>query len=223
MGLAPISTATAAAGSESTNSLNQLGEDYNRFLTLLTAQVQYQDPLEPMDSTQFVSQLAQLSQVEQAVQTNANLEDIGAQITSLLSAGGSDLLGREVTVSSSQLTLDSGQVDSYYRVPEGTASVTAEIRDPVTDTVVRTLTGLSTDYTELQKLDWDGLDDSGNPVLDGNYSVSITALDSDDAAVSAYTYRKAIVEEVLFTEGQNYFKLFGDETVPAVDVLAASS
>lgn len=222
MALAPISSGTPTTDTNST-SLSQLGEDYTRFLTLLTAQVQYQDPLQPMDATQFVSQLAQLSQVEQAVKTNTNLEGIGSQITSLLAASGSELLGREVTVYSNQLALDGGEVDGYYQVPEGTDSISAEIRDPLTDTVVRTMTGLSTDSTELQKLAWDGLDDSGNPVLDGNYTVTYTAKDADEAPVQPYSYRKAIVEEVLFTEGQNYFKLFGGETVAAEAILAASS
>lgn len=221
MGLAPISSSAAASGSAGgSNSLSQLGEDYTRFLTLLTAQVQYQDPLQPMDATQFVSQLAQLSQVEQAVQTNSNLEGIGGQISSLLAASGSDLLGREVTIYSDRVTLDGGEVDGYYQVPEGTGSVSAEIRDPLTNTVVRNLTGLSTDHTSLQKLTWDGLDDAGNPVLDGNYAVTYTATDADDAAVQSYSYRKAVVEEVLFTEGQNYFKLFGDETVAAENILS---
>ncbi|MFY0597961.1 MAG: flagellar hook assembly protein FlgD [Cognatishimia sp.] len=222
MGLAPITSGgTSATGGS--NSLSQLGEDYTRFLTLLTAQVQYQDPLQPMDATQFVSQLAQLSQVEQAVQTNTNLTDLGAQMTSLLSASGSDLIGREVTISSTQVTLDSGNVDSYYQLPEGTASVTAEIRDPLTDTVVRTLTDLPKEHDKLLKLEWDGLDDNGNSVLDGNYTVKLTAVDGDDNAVQHFSYRKALVEEVLFTEGQNYFKLFGDETVPAEGILAAST
>lgn len=223
MALAPVTSGTTTSGANSSTSLSQLGEDYTRFLTLLTAQVQYQDPLQPMDATQFVSQLAQLSQVEQAVKTNSNLEGIGAQISSLLAASGSNLLGREVTVYSDKVTLDNGEVDSYYQVPEGTDSVTAEIRDPLTDTVVRTITGLSTDHTALQKLAWDGLDNSGNPVLDGNYTVTYTAKDADEAAVQSFAYRKAIVEEVLFTEGQNYFKLFGDETVAAENILAASS
>ena len=222
MALSPISSG-AATGASSTTSLSQLGEDYTRFLTLLTAQVQYQDPLQPMDATQFVSQLAQLSQVEQAVKTNSNLEGIGGQISSLLSASGADLLGKEVTVYSNKLTLDGGEVDSYYQVPEGTQSVTAEIRDPLTDTVVRTMTDLSTEHSALQKLEWDGLDDFGNPMLDGSYEVTITATDAEDAAVQSFVYRKAVVQEVLFTEGQNYFKLFGDETVPAEAILAAAT
>ncbi|MDC0739456.1 flagellar hook assembly protein FlgD [Cognatishimia sp. SS12] len=225
MALAPItgqSGAAQGAGSDSANSLSQLGEDYTRFLTLLTAQVQHQDPLAPMDATQFVSQLAQLSQVEQAVKSNSNLESLGAQMGSLLAVSGADMLGREVTVSSSQMTLSNGVVDGYYNVDEGATQVTATITDPVGQ-VVRKLTGLSTDASSLQKIDWDGLDEYGNPVLDGTYTVTVTARRGEDDPVGAYTYRKAEVQEVLFTEGQNYFKLTGDETIPAEAVLAASA
>lgn len=224
MGLAPITApSTSGAGNSNATSLSQLGEDYTRFLTLLTAQVQYQDPLQPMDSTQFVSQLAQLSQVEQAVSTNSNLEGIAAQLTSLLASSGSDLLGRMVTVGSNQVTLDGGAADGYYQVPEGTAAVTAVIKDALTGATVRTLPDLPTDHSALQKLPWDGLDDAGNAVLDGNYTVAYTATNADDATVAVNPYRKAIVEEVLYTEGQNYFKLFGGETVPATSILAAGS
>ncbi len=220
MALAPISN-TAAAQSGSGSSLSQLGEDYTRFLTLLTAQVQHQDPLAPMDATRFVAQLARLSQVEQAVKSNSNLESLGAQMGSLLSVSGAAMLGREITVSSDNLTLDKGEVDSYYSVNEGTATLSAQIRDP-DGNLVRTISGLSADHTELQHLEWDGLTDAGNPVLDGKYTVALVAKDANDSPVPAYTYRKAEVQEVLFTEGQNYFKLNGDETVAAEAVLAAS-
>ncbi|MGH1466613.1 MAG: flagellar hook assembly protein FlgD [Cognatishimia sp.] len=223
MGLAPITAGSAAASTtNSTSSLSQLGEDYTRFLTLLTAQVQHQDPLEPMDSTQFVSQLAQLSQVEQSVKTNSNLENLGSQMASLLSVSGAAMIGREVTVSSDQVHLAAGETNSYYNVGDGAATVTAEIYDPTTERVVRTITGLSTDSSELQQLTWDGLDDSGNAVLDGKYTFTIKAENGDGDPVTAFTYRKAVVQEVLFTEGQNYFKLDGDETLPAEAILAAS-
>ena len=54
-----LSNMTAANKNSASDSLSQLGNDYNKFLTLLTAQIQNQDPLEPVDSTQFVAQLDQ--------------------------------------------------------------------------------------------------------------------------------------------------------------------
>ena len=215
--------ATGAAqlkGAEAGNtSLSQLGEDYTRFLTLLTAQIENQDPLKPMDSTQFVSQLAQLSQVEQAVKSNSNLETLSAQLSGLSAVAGAGMIGRDVTVSSDKVVLDNGVSDGYFMVPEGAEQVSAEIRDPL-DRVVRKLEALPTTAGELVPLGWDGTDDLGEEVLDGTYSVKLTAVDADGEQIPAYTYRKSSVKEVLFAEGQLYYGLPGDENVPADSVLS---
>lgn len=208
-------------GTNSASSLSALSEDYERFLTLLTAQIQYQDPLEPMDSTQFVTQLAQLSQVEQAVATNENLENVGAQIGALVSVAGADLVGRDVTLTSSQFGLENGATDASYRVSEGAAAVSAQILD-ADGVVIRVLSDLPTDHTELQTLEWDGTDESGNALLDGEYFVSMTALDANGEVVTANTYRKARVEEVLFTDGTNYFNLDSGQQIEAGQILSAS-
>jgi flagellar basal-body rod modification protein FlgD len=205
----------------SSSSLATLSEDYERFLTLLTAQIQYQDPLEPMDSTQFVTQLAQLSQVEQAVATNDNLEQLGTQLGSLLSVSGADMIGRDVTVPSVQFGLENGTTDATYRIPEGTASATAQILDEA-GVVIRTLTDLSVDATRPQSLAWDGLDEAGNSLLDGEYFVSVTALAAEGNSSQVTTFRKARVEEVLFADGVNYFNLDSGQQVEASSVLSAS-
>lgn len=203
------------------NSLSELSEDYERFLTLLTAQIQYQDPLEPMDSSQFVTQLAQLSQVEQAVSTNDNLEKLGAQLNSLVSVAGADLVGRDVTIVSNQFALENGTTDGHYRVSEGTAALTAEILD-ADGNVIRTLTNLSVDSSELQPLNWDGQDEAGNALLDGEYFVRLSAVDAEGENLSAFSYRTAKVDEVLFTDGTNYFNLDSGQQVASDAILSAS-
>ena len=209
-------------GSNSGSSLSALSEDYERFLTLLTAQIQYQDPLEPMDSTQFVTQLAQLSQVEQAVATNTNLENLGTKIDSLVSVAGADMIGRNVTFESSQFGLESGATDATYTIPEGTSSLTVDILDE-NGTVIRQLTELSTDHTKIHTLDWDGKDAAGNSLLDGEYFMRINALDAQLQAISgSSTYRKATVEQVLFSNGENYFTLDSGQQIQSDKVLAAS-
>lgn len=118
-------TATSDAG----NALSQLGEDYQSFLTLLTAQIQNQDPLEPMDSTAFVSQLATLTQVEQAVAQNANLEEISAQLSSLSAISGLNLLGRDVVAPSSEVALSGGPATLGYRLNNEAQLVTLDVTD----------------------------------------------------------------------------------------------
>lgn len=203
----------------SASSLSQLSEDYTRFLTLLTAQIENQDPLAPMDSTQFVSQLAQLSQVEQAVKSNANLETLSAQFSGLSAVAGASMIGHEVTVTSAKTMLDNGLSDGYYMLPAEAVEVSAQIVDPL-DRVVRTLEGLPTTTGELVELGWDGKDDLGEDVLSGLYTVRLTAMNAEGDQVPAYTYRKTEVKEVLFAEGQLYYGLPGDETIPTSSVLA---
>ncbi|MDK3016729.1 flagellar hook assembly protein FlgD [Pseudodonghicola flavimaris] len=218
-----VSASAGSTATGSTNSLSALSEDYTRFLTLLTAQIENQDPLAPMDSTQFVSQLAQLSQVEQSVKTNSNLETLSAQFSALTATTGAQMIGREVTVYSETLVLSDGASDGYYLVGDGATEVTAEIYDPLTERVVRTLTGLSTEAGELQAIDWDGLDDSGEKVLDGTYSVTLTAVGSEGEDVSVYPYRRTTVNEALFSDGELYYRLLGGGTVASGDVMAVRS
>ena len=59
----------SGTNSSSQQASNQLSADMNTFLTLLTTQLKYQDPLDPMDTAEFTNQLVQYSSVEQAIQT----------------------------------------------------------------------------------------------------------------------------------------------------------
>ena len=90
-------------------------------------------------------------------------------------------------------------------------------------TVIRQLTELSTDHTKIHTLDWDGKDAAGNSLLDGEYFMRINALDAQLQAISgSSTYRKATVEQVLFSNGENYFMLDSGQQIQADKVLAAS-
>lgn len=219
MTVTSTTSASTATTTTDTSSLSTLAEDYTRFLTLLTAQIQNQDPLEPMDSTTFVSQLAQLSQVEQSVKTNSNLETLSSQFAALNAMSGAQMIGRDVTAYSSNVVLEGGGTDSYYLLSGDAASVSVDIYDSL-DRVIRTISDLPTDAGELHSIDWDGTDDTGEAVLDGTYTVVVSAKDSDGKAISGYTFRKTAVDEVLFSNGQLYYNLSGDETVSSDAVVA---
>ena len=62
------------------DSASLLATDFSNFLNLLTAQLRAQDPLSPVDSTQFVEQLASFSTVEQQINTNTKLDQIASQL-----------------------------------------------------------------------------------------------------------------------------------------------
>ena len=210
---------TAGLGGD--NSLSQLGEDYQSFLTLLTAQLSNQDPLSPVDSTEFVAQLAQLSQVEQAVQTNERIELLTSQVAALMNLSGTDLIGQNVKTTSNFLWLEDGAINSTYAVADGAVEVEAKITDPL-GRIVRTIQGLAAEPFEEFPLEWDGLDDAGNPQLDGAYTVELIAKDANGEPVTTEVSRTARVEEVIFQAGEILFSLTGDEIVSSITVLSAS-
>ena len=68
--------ASNADGSKSDLALLDLASNLDNFLTILTTQLQYQDPLSPMDTHEFTTQLVMFTGVEQQLQTNQNLEKL---------------------------------------------------------------------------------------------------------------------------------------------------
>ena len=108
MAIAPISGAGGAAPSDS--AANRASLDYDAFLKLLVAEMQNQDPTNPMDSTEYVAQLATFSQVEQTIQTNARLEEL-LKSSSIAQAG--SLIGRTITSADGSLSGVVQQVELY--------------------------------------------------------------------------------------------------------------
>ncbi|MDX2266249.1 MAG: flagellar hook assembly protein FlgD [Hyphomicrobiales bacterium] len=114
-------TAGRAAGAETSGAATQAAAslDYDAFLTLLVAQMQNQDPLNPVDSTEYVSQLASFSTVEQAIKTNAKLDSL---LTSMSLAQGAGLIGRTASSADGRVT---GVIESVRIGREGaTADLT---------------------------------------------------------------------------------------------------
>ncbi len=105
-----VSGTTASA---TTQAAAKASLDYDSFLQLLIAQMKNQDPLNPMDSTEYVAQLASFSTVEQAIQTNAKLDSLLGSLT-LAQAG--SVIGRTVTSADGAV---SGEVVSVRITGEG--------------------------------------------------------------------------------------------------------
>lgn len=107
------STGAATTSASSSTAINTagVGEEFNNFLQLLTAQIKNQDPLSPLDSTQFVEQLATFSSLEQQVKTNVSLEGIASMIGDLHAIVANDWLGQEVAVASKHVAYEGKPVE----------------------------------------------------------------------------------------------------------------
>ncbi len=106
-----------------------MGSEYNSFIKLLTAQVRNQDPLSPMDSTQFVEQLATFSSLEQLVNQNTALTSIAAMISDLNGLMASQWLGEDVTFASSWMPYTGAPATYSYEAPQGTTKSTLTVKD----------------------------------------------------------------------------------------------
>jgi flagellar basal-body rod modification protein FlgD len=113
-----IGTATTLPPGSQTQATNSsVAPDYNSFLRLLVAQMKNQDPMKPIDATQYVSQIAAFSNVEQAVQTNTKLD---ALMTSFALTQADGVIGRTITSANGDIT---GKVTSVRVVSGGAVAV----------------------------------------------------------------------------------------------------
>ena len=168
------SSASAASTSNSADALSSLTSNYNQFLTLLTTQLQNQDPTSPMTSDTFTSELAQFAGVEQQIQTNTNLTQLLSLNQDSQVSQSTSLVGRQAVASSSQLPLQNGSAELQIS-PTSAETVGIAITNSagsVVKTQTLSLPAGTTNWT------WNGQDDSGNALPDGSYSAAVVTQDS---------------------------------------------
>ncbi len=174
------SSASGASSSTSSDALSSLTSNYNQFLTLLTTQLQNQDPTSPMTSDTFTSELAQFAGVEQQIQTNTNLTQLLSLNQDNEVSQGTSLVGRQAVASSSQLPLQNGSAELQIS-PTSAETVGIAITNSagsVVKTQTLSLPAGTTNWT------WNGQDDSGDTLSDGSYSAAVVTQDSSGNATT---------------------------------------
>ena len=166
-----IDTSTQAGQSQ-----QKLQDDLNQFLNLLVAQLQNQDPLEPLDANEFTAQLVQFASVEQQIQQNSNLEKLLAVNENAQAATMVNYLGTVVEVSGSEFQLLNGQAMMTYTLPAGVQDTTLTIVDASGKSVFST--DGQTDVG-MHQVGWDGTNNDGEQLDDGAYKLIVSAKDAD--------------------------------------------
>jgi flagellar basal-body rod modification protein FlgD len=177
-GIATDTTGSAAVQTARTD----LADTFNTFLTLLTAQLQNQDPLSPIDSEQFTQQLVQFSQVEQQIRTNQNLESIITQNQAAAAALPLAFLGHSALIASASASLTDSGARWIYDFTDAPAAVTLTIKDSA-GRIVRTLDGVAA--AGAHNFVWDGMTDDGGRAPSGVYTLSVSARDASGGAISS--------------------------------------
>lgn len=196
------SNASSSANTASTNTDKSImGKD--DFLGLMLAQLKYQDPLNPMDGTQYAAQLAQFTSLEQLTNINDNLkESINANYLLAQSVNNTttaSMIGKEVKLGGSDLKYE-GQdnINLGYQLPSDAASIELKIYDS-NGKLVRTITDIEKNAGE-HKLNWDFTDSKGKKVASGTYTFEIKAKATNGNDISVDTFKYGFVDAVRFTE-----------------------
>lgn len=213
------SAAATATPAASQNAVKKLADDFDSFLTLLTAQLQNQDPLAPMDSSDFTNQLVQFSSVEQEIQSNKNLETLISLMGGNSASTALGYIGHSVKTTNSSTTLRDGIAAWNYQVDPGAATTVLTVKDEKGNAV----------FTKEGKITkgehgfvWDGKNKNGDPLPEGVYSLSVTALSADKKPVNTKLFSNGIVTGVE-TTGTEPTLMIGGVKISIKDVLSVAA
>ncbi len=166
---------TTMNGSKTSKTTVQDAQD--RFMTLLVSQLRNQDPLNPMDNAQVTSQMAQLSTVSGIEKMNQTIETLNKSYQVSQGMQASQMIGHGVLVPGNSLPMASGKAAMSFELAENADTVNISIRDS-SGNVVRKLSGGAL-QAGSNTVEWDGKDDSGKLLADGNYKYDIAATNAD--------------------------------------------
>jgi flagellar basal-body rod modification protein FlgD len=195
----------------------RLGDDLDSFLKLLTVQLQNQDPLSPMDSTEFTNQLVQFSGVEQAIATNNNLESLISMQKTSQAAATVGYIGKTVEASGDKMALIGGATEFSYDLSAPAAQTTVAIFNE-SGALMFTASGETAKGRHV--FTWDGIDGQGVQQPDGIYRMVVTAHDTDNQSVAVATSTIGPVEGVSQLNGETILEIAGGIEVNLAEVFS---
>lgn len=203
---------TAAAAATTTSSGSSLGKD--DFMKLLIAEMKNQDPMNPMDGTQYAAQLAQFSSLEQLSNLNSNITSmINANLTLVQSVNNTmaaTMIGKEVKVDNANITVkDQDSIGLGIDLSANSSSVIFKIYNS-SGTLVKTIEkdGLSMGEN---KLSWDLTDNNGNKVSNGSYTYTVQATSTSGETMTDTGYQFGKISGVRYTDNGTMFVINGTE------------
>src|SRR6266571_2134551 len=184
-----------------------IADNFQTFLTLLTTQLQNQNPLDPLDTNQFTQQLVQFAGVEQQLKSNDQLKSLVELEKSAQSTQALVYVGNTVAVDGSTAQFDTSATWNITAPKDTNATIT------ITNAAGQTV--FSGAYTLSQgnaSFVWDGKGNDGTQWPPGTYKLTATGKDSNGADVAISTEVQGVVDSVDLTAsppllsiaGQNY-------------------
>ena len=190
---------TANSNTEASKAATTLAGDLDAFLLLLTTQLENQDPLSPLEPTEFTGQLVQFASVEQQIATNDSMEKLLEVQNASLASAVVGFIGTEVVGDfGGKLPLQNGEAKFEYTLTNNAQNVVMTVMDDKGKIMFTKAGGTSAGTHEVV---WDGKDMNGLPVEDGAYFLTVTPIAFQGSTIDATTRIYATVTGVSMVNG----------------------
>lgn len=218
MYITPIDTSNlgteigSTTGTTAKNSMDPKASQ-DRFLKLLVAQLNNQDPLNPMDNAQMTTQMAQINTVSGIQELNATLNNMAAQFSSQTALQGTSLIGREALLPGDKLTFKDGQAKAAFSLDSKATDVKVDIMG-TNGEVIKTVE-MGALGSGLHRFNWEA--EGVDPATVKGFKVR--AVDGSEP-VDTVSLQRMTVDSVSFSGGSIYMLLQDGSTRAYNDVLA---
>ena len=181
------SSQTTGTTASTSTALSDANASQDRFLKLLVAQLNNQDPMNPMDNAEMTTQMAQINTVTGIQQVNETLKSMAAQFSSLQVMQGTSMVGREVLIEGNTLSPSGGVAGGAIDLAGKAESVKVDILSPggqVLDSF-----NLGALEAGRQSFEWDASNYTGS----GNPSFRVSATLGGKAIATTLLTRDKVV------------------------------
>jgi len=220
MNVGALSGAAATSNLAGTQTKGKASLTQEDFLNLLVTQMQFQDPMNPLDNYQMAAQLAQLGTIDGINTLTQSIDVMNAYQAATAHLQVVGLIGKKVEAVGNSLVVNQGSPaeGSYQLSRPGTVKI--EVYDG-NGNLVKTLNEGMKEATK-QKFAWDGTNQTGGSVPDGTYSFKVTAVDAKGDPISVSTSMVGVVTGISFENGITYVNV-GSEKITLSSIFAILS
>ena len=203
----PKSSSSSSGGSTLGSTADQtIAGNFQTFLTLLTTQLQNQNPLDPLDTNQFTQQLVQFAGVEQQLKTNDSLATLVSLQQTMQATQALQFVGKTAIVDGNTTAMSSSKATWELNVPS-TSTININITNSTGQTVFSGK--FPANAGKNQPFNWNGRGNDGTLLPDGTYKLTATATDSAGNTVAVNTHVAGVVDSVDLTQSPPLLSIGG--------------
>jgi flagellar basal-body rod modification protein FlgD len=202
----PASSSGSAAAASSALASQQIAGNFQSFLTLLTTQLQNQNPLDPLDTNQFTQQLVEFAGVQQQLNTNDSLATLVSLQQTAQSTQALGFVGKTAVVDGSTAALTNSTATWELSIPTA-STLNVTIANSTGQTVFSGSYNVAAGNS--QPFTWNGQGSDGTQMPDGNYTLTATAKDASNNSVAISTQIQGVVSSVDLTQSPPLLSIGG--------------